>query len=108
MFSAPYGLAPSGRESAGSHLSVATFTRETSFSLPHGNARPSVPRAAFSHSLPVGRRLPAQLANWCASSPVTFTTGKSGLSLGNLSGSGRPVALQKSEYSAFVTVVLSI
>src|SRR3569832_259956 len=29
-------------------------------SLPHGNMRPSVPRAAFSHSSSVGSRLPAQ------------------------------------------------
>src|SRR5207302_6742770 len=44
-------------------------------SLPHGYRRPSVLRAAFSHSASVGRRLPAQVQYALASCQLTCTTG---------------------------------
>ena len=44
---------------------------------PHGYVRPLGPRAARSHSIPVGSRLPAQAAYAAASSQLTQTTGSS-------------------------------
>src|ERR1700689_5506888 len=38
---------------------------------PHGKVRPSLPRAAYSHSASVGRRLPSCLQNPSACSYVT-------------------------------------
>ncbi len=55
----PYGLAPSGKAPTGvvsKGPESWLFRREESNSLPHGKARASAPRAAFSHSSSVGKR----------------------------------------------------
>src|ERR1035438_9191086 len=74
-FTAPQGLAPSGRSETGSSLPLPTLARDVSGSLPQGYNLPSMPRAAFSHSRPLGSRLPAHCANARASGIKTFTTG---------------------------------
>ena len=43
--------------------------------MPHGNRRPSSPRAAFSHSASVGNRLPAHAQYAAASCQLTCVTG---------------------------------
>src|ERR1700690_104419 len=62
ILSAPQGLAPLGKAETGRGSPLPTLARAASGSLPQGYSRPSVPRAAFSHSRPVGRRLPAHWA----------------------------------------------
>src|SRR5438093_5928650 len=54
---------------------------EVGSSLPQGYLRPSVPRAAFSHSASVGKRLPAHVQYARASSQDTYATGSSGSAL---------------------------
>src|SRR5689334_7353675 len=55
----------------------ATLAFAASNVLPHGYSRPSVPRAAFSHSSSVGRRQPApfHFANSVTSASATPRTG---------------------------------
>src|ERR1039457_4798486 len=97
ILSAPYGLLPSGNEFTGMRrpgdlgLSLTLASLESGLS-PQGNFGPEAPRAAFSHSNSVGRRLPAHFANFVASSNVTFTTGLPG----DPSGTSQPVCLQNS------------
>src|ERR1039457_472761 len=95
MLSTPNGLLPSGNESTAVRRCVdlglsATLARLESGLSPHGNLRPLVPRAAFSHSFSLGKRLPAHLAKFVASSKVTLTTGSSGSPTGAL----QPCCLQ--------------
>src|SRR5271157_286647 len=77
MLRAWKGLSPTEKVVTGNSPAClsATFAWPGSASFPHGNVRPSVPRAAFSHSGAVGRRLPAHLANSCASTKVIPTIG---------------------------------
>src|SRR2546427_5505549 len=65
MLTAPYGLAPAGLLlTCMTPFLLATLAGAGgSGSSPHRYTRPSGPRAAFSHSCEVGRRLPAHLAN---------------------------------------------
>src|SRR5689334_18883314 len=53
------------------------FASPSRNSFPQGNTRPSVPRAAFSHSALVGRRRLAQRQKASASRLSTNVTGKS-------------------------------
>src|ERR1019366_9019904 len=91
LLRAPEGLGPPRKTFTRRNWCVPTLAREGSCSLPQGNARPSAPRAAFSHSCEFGRRLPAQAAKARASAMVTLTTGRLGWSVGKRSGSGRLV-----------------
>src|SRR3954470_15447406 len=79
MSSAPDGLLPASCEPTGSGVpvlpSLPRLPFEGSHVSPHGYLRPSVPRAASSHSDSVGSRLPDHLAYATASSHVTKTTG---------------------------------
>jgi len=87
MSSAPYGLAPSRAVPTGCttipHWSVLARSQLNSSSLPHGNMRPSVPRAAFSHSASVGNRLPPHSQNATAWSQVMLLSGKVGVPSGS-------------------------
>ena len=66
--STPYGLAPEGCAVTGTVVTSSviawsqTMQRDSSKASPQGQRRPSVPRAAFSHSASVGSRFPAQVA----------------------------------------------
>ena len=61
----PYGLAPARWDPTGDveprFRPAPIAARLASSSSPQGYVRPSVPRAAFSHSVSVGRRPPAQV-----------------------------------------------
>ena len=79
--------------------------------LPQGyrlSARP--PRAAYSHSASVGRRLPAHVAYACASCHVTLTIGRLELPQpqAGAGGMGCDVSLQNRAYWATVTSFVSI
>jgi hypothetical protein len=80
MSSAPYGLAPAVRPPAASgapaHLPKFACAQVGAV-FPHGYSRPSVPRAAFSRSASVGRRLPAHEQKAAAFVQVTSCTGTS-------------------------------
>src|SRR5437660_9917479 len=110
MLTAPYGLAPAGLLlTCMTPFGLATLTGGGVSGLsPHGYMRPSVPRAAFSHSCEVGRRLPAHLANSCASRKLTSTIGSAGRSPTAPAGMGSPVSFENRVYSAKGTSVLSI
>src|SRR5512142_1884261 len=91
MSHAPYGLAPCGKLPTGALSAKLSFTLPSfqlyvqfpsqelslvaSHTLPQGKVRPSVPRAAFSHSASVGSLLPAQVQYAVASFQVTRATG---------------------------------
>src|SRR6185436_7174491 len=77
MLSAPNGLAPVSKlaTSMGAPFACPTLARVASASFPHEYRRPSTPRAAFSHSCCVGRRLPAHFANAWASTIVISLIG---------------------------------
>src|SRR2546428_7346169 len=109
MLTAPYGLAPAGLLLTCMTLLLPILAGAGASGLsPHGYMRPSLPRAAFSHSCEVGRRLPAHLANSCASRKLTSTIGSSGRPPTAPAGMGRPVSFEKRAYSAKGTSVLSI
>src|SRR5258708_23747427 len=75
---APYGLFPCGKRPTSTGARRPAY-RPLKFAgaswLPQGQVRPSVPRAAFSHSNSVGSLFPAQLQNASASGQPTPTTG---------------------------------
>src|SRR6185503_13020500 len=76
--SAPHAAAPSGWARTGSVQPAAASAqaqRPGSNVTPQGQGRPSVPRAAASHSAPVGRRAPAHAQNASASANVTSVAG---------------------------------
>src|SRR5262245_64756066 len=79
MSRAPYGLAPFGwawtSVATLPHPAMLTLSQVAS-SLPHGNFRPSVPRAASSHSASVGKRFFAQEQYVTASARCTHEAGK--------------------------------
>src|SRR5579871_4497532 len=76
---------------------------------PQGNMRPSVPRAAFSHSASVGRRPVAQRQNWTALSQETLTTGSlSRIPQVGAFGTSLPLALHQALYCFHVTSVRPI
>src|SRR5215813_3450695 len=80
-----------------------------SMPVPHGKMRPSVPRAAFSHSASVGSRLPFQVQNWLACIQVTHTTGRFGYMLGaQAQGTAQTPAVTHCAYSDCVTSVRSM
>src|SRR6266849_242678 len=110
MLTAPHGLAPAGLLwTSMTPLLLPTLTGAgVNESSPHGYMRPSVPRAAFSHSCEVGSRLPAHLANSWASRKLTSTIGSSGRSSTAPAGMGSPVSFENLAYSTKGTSVLSI
>ena len=70
---APFGKPPTGRRSFHPALKCARSLSGGSF--PHGYFLPSVPRAAFSHSASVGKRLPSHAQYATAPYHEASTTG---------------------------------
>src|SRR5215831_3191045 len=78
-------------------------------SLPQGNFRPSVPRAASSHSASVGKRFLAQVQYATASARCTHPAGRSPLEQSQShEGGWHAPAVTHAEYCDCVTSVLSI
>jgi len=84
------------------------LARPQSSSLPQGYSRPSVPRAAFSHSSSLGRRPPAKAQKACASCQFTLVTGSSGSWARSMAGCGQRRAATQRAYMARVTSVRSM
>ena len=71
---------------------------------PQGYGRPSLPRAAASHSAPVGRRPPSQVQHASAASRVRPVAGWSASASAACAGAtGRPVASRNARKRALVT-----
>ena len=79
-----------GRRRGLRRRSSPSWRVRTSTSSPQGYSRPSVPRAAFSHSASVGRRPPAKRQKACASAQVTFATGRRSSRLASAAGGRSP------------------
>src|SRR5437870_3740156 len=82
---------------------------QSTASLPHGYLRPSVPRAAFSHSASVGKRFPTKEQNAFACAHTTQPAGSSGVEQSHEHvGSAHALASTQAAYSSCVTSFRSI